>query len=133
MLRIGIKKAFTLIEVMAAACVLALGTVLIYEAYFICLDGYNYYSNYLNVAAFADEKIWEAQDSLTHFASLQGLESKGEFTYGSRRFIWDLSYELLDKMGQECQLFKVDLKLSWREGKRVSGISRSTYALYERQ
>ena len=126
-------RGFTLIEVMVAASVLALGTVLIYEAFFTSLDAYNYYFNYLNVAAFADEKIWEAQDTLTHFASLQDLESKGTFTRGSRRFSWDLSYGAIDKVKEECQLFKVDLKLSWREGKKVANLSRSAYALYEKQ
>ena len=148
MLRIGIKgftphlvkprslergAGFTLIEVMAAANVLALGIVLIYEAFFISLDAYNYYSNYLNVATFADEKIWEVQDSLTHFATLENIESKGVFTNSNRRFNWNLSYTPIDETKDEYKLFKIDLTLFWREGARQASISRSAYALYEKQ
>lgn len=125
MLRIG-NRGFTLMEVMTATCILSLGTVLIYESFFITLDSFNYYSNYLNVASWMDEKIWAAQDNLSRFGPSSQIDTTGEFINRNRNFRWNLSYNLIGK-----NLYQIDLTLSWQEGKRFVKLLRSTYAMYE--
>ncbi len=131
----GIKKlrGFTLIEVMAAAAVLALGTTLVYRAFFISLDAYNYYFNYLNVASFADEKLWQAQDDLTRSGSVGATETMDTFINNGRGFHWKLSYGVIEKGQGEDKLFRIDLELSWREGGREANLLRSGYALYKKE
>ncbi len=122
------RKGFTLIEVMVTAAVLALGTVLIYEAFFISLDSFNYCSRYLKIASWIDEKIWQVQDSLGHLGPLAQIERSGSFKNENKNFDWDLSYDVIE---QTQNLYKIDLAILWQEGKRKAKFSRSAYAMYE--
>ena len=117
-------------EVMIATAVLALGTVLIHEAFFASLDAFGYYSNYLKVAPWADEKIWDAQDELRRLGPQADIEREGEFSEKSKNFRWNLSY---GPLGEPKSLYRVDLILSWQEGKRKAGLLRSAYAIYEKE
>ena len=129
--KIGNKKTgFTLIEVMITTAVLSLTALLIYEAFFISLDTFNYCYNYLNVFSLADEKIWQAQDDISRFGALTNIAEKGEFVDRNKNFVWNLSNSsIADALNQK--LYKIDLILSWREGKRPVKISRTAYAIYE--
>ncbi|MCM8796059.1 MAG: prepilin-type N-terminal cleavage/methylation domain-containing protein [Candidatus Omnitrophica bacterium] len=124
MLKIG-NRGLTLMEVMVATCVLSLGTLLIYESFFITLDSFNYYSNYLNVISWMDEKLWAAQDTLSHFGSFGQIETQGEFIKRNKNFRWNLAYNLIGN-----NLYQIDLTLSWQESQRKIKLSRTIYALY---
>lgn len=128
MLRTGNKKGFTLIEVMITTAVLALGTVLISEAFFISLDSFNYCSHYLNVAPFANEKIWQVQNSLSRLGPLAQIETAGIFTDRNKNFTWSLTQGLIDETEG---LYRIDLALSWQEGQRRPKLLRTAYARYE--
>ena len=128
MLRIGSKAGFTLIEVMVAAAILALGVVLIYQGFFISIDSFNYCANYLQIAPWANEKIWQAQDSLKRLGPQAQIETSGKFVNRNKNFTWSLSYNLLD---EAFGLYKIDLAVLWQEGPRKTQVTRSAYALYE--
>ena len=121
------KKGFTLIEVMVATAVLSLGALMIYEAFLISLDAYNYCSNYLRVASWMDERLWQAQNELGHFGPAAQIERSGEFVNRNKNFSWSLTYALI---GGLPGLHKIDLGLSWKEGRRDARLLRSTYATY---
>jgi prepilin-type N-terminal cleavage/methylation domain-containing protein len=123
------KQGFTLIEVMVATAVLAFSLVLIYQAFFISLDSFNYCSNFLNVVSWADEKIWQSQDSISRLGSIAG-QTEGSFESESRKFDWSLDDDIT---GQNTTLHKINLVLSWKEGKRDVRLSRTAYAIYEKQ
>lgn len=125
MLRIG-NKGFSLIEVMFATAILSLGTVLIYEAFFISLDSFNYYSNYLSVIPWMDEKIWQAQDDLNKFGALTQIGTTDEFQKAGKAFRWNLNYYPIDD-----GLYRIDLNLYWQEGQRKVKLLRSAYAMYK--
>ena len=122
------KRGFTLIEVMIATVILALGTTFLSQSFFITLDSYNYCSRYLQVLSWADEKVWEAQQSLSEQGPAATLSNTGNFTEKGRNFVWYLSYSPVDANGS---LYKIDFEMSWQEGSRKARIQRSTYALYE--
>ena len=126
--RTGTKNGFTLVEVMIATVILALGTVYLSESFFISLDSYNYCSRYLQVLSLADEKVWEAQESLTEQGPAAVLNNTGSFIEKGRNFTWYLAYAPVDADGS---LYKVDFEMSWQEGSRKAKIQRSTYARYE--
>ena len=129
----NMRKGFTLIEVMIATSVLALGIVFIYEAFFTSLDLYNYYEDYLNISPWLNEKMWEAKDTLSRVTSPEPLEKSGSLIKGNRQFSWDLSYALLDKIEKERKLYRVDLTVYWQVGKKSFSLSRNTYALYAKK
>ena len=131
MLRIGSNfRGFTLIEVMVTTAILALGIVLIYESFFISLDSFELCSNYLNIAPWMDEKIWQAQDILNRSGNLDEVETQGEFQNKGKNFTWNLSSNLIDK---DQGLYEIDLGVFWKEGKRQIRLSRNTYALSKKE
>ena len=120
------KKGFTLVEVLVTTAVLSLGIVLIYRAFFTLLDSFGYYSNYLRVAAFADEKLWQAQDALSCFGPDAGAGSSGRLNIQNKDFNWRLSVGPITAES----LYRIDLAVSWRQGPRTRELSRNGYALY---
>jgi prepilin-type N-terminal cleavage/methylation domain-containing protein len=128
MLRTGIKGV-TLVEVMVATAILALGAVIVYQSFFLSLDLFNYYSDYLNVSSRVNEKIWQVQDELMRLGPAAVIEGEGEFTERSKVFSWTVSYDAID----EAQgMYEIDVSLSWRSGGRYSRILRSAYAKYKK-
>ncbi len=124
------ERAFTLIEVMVTTAILSLGVVLIYNAFFISLDSFNYCSDYLAVAPWMDEKIWQTQEQLNS----QGLSAQplgnGQFRFNNKEFSW---YLRCVPVTDAQDLFKIDLVLSWQQGSRNKKLSRLAYALYKRE
>ena len=115
---------------MVATAVLSISTVFITESFFISLDAYQYCSHYLNVVSWADDKIWEAQDSLNHFGLSANIETSGKLVSKNKNFVWNLTYAPADDTGF---LYKIDLVLSWEEGTRNRKLQRSAYAIYEEE
>lgn len=126
--RIGSSAGFTLVEALAAAAVLSLGIVLIYESYFISLDAYNYCDDYMKAVSWVDEKVWEAADNITRTRSLKGMDRTGSFRIGDKGFNWILSFDPIEGMDK---VYKTTVVLSGDRGKRPLKISRIAYAIYE--
>ena len=122
------SKGFTLIEAMAATAVLGLGLALIFQGLFTSLDAYGYYADYLSVLPRADQKLYEAQEMINRLGPQASLDTAGEWVNRrDKRFKWGLSSSLLDKEGG---LYKLNLRVSWNEGKRKASLQREAYALY---
>ncbi|MCM8800545.1 MAG: prepilin-type N-terminal cleavage/methylation domain-containing protein [Candidatus Omnitrophica bacterium] len=128
MLRIGIK-GFSLLEVMVATCILALGLILIYESFFTLLDSYSYYTNYLRVVNWLEEKFWEVQDGLMRLGDSFSVQPQGTHHF-YKNFNWDLSYNLMDTL---TNLYQINLTLFWKEGKRQIELLRDTYVFYKKE
>jgi prepilin-type N-terminal cleavage/methylation domain-containing protein len=122
------RSGFTLMEVMVATAVLSLGTLFVYEAFFMSLDTLNYCSDYLRVCSIADEKLWEAQDRLAHPG--RQIDVRGKLSARNKEFDWNLAYGLIED-GQG--LYKIDLFVSWQEGQRKARILRTAYAAYQKE
>jgi prepilin-type N-terminal cleavage/methylation domain-containing protein len=118
---------FTLIETMVATAILAVGTLLIYEALFMSLDSFNYCRRYLYIAPRADDMLWQAQNDLACFGSVGATGPSGEFYSDSRRVEWSLLHGEIDP---KSKLYRIDLSLLWKEGSKNFRLSRSGYALY---
>jgi prepilin-type N-terminal cleavage/methylation domain-containing protein len=129
MLRIG-NRGFTLIEVMIATVILAVGILFIYEAFFISIDLYNYCSDYMKVSYFPDEKIWQAQDSLARSGNPGDIEKEGELVVNNKSFFWYLAIDAID---EPAGLYKINMSLYWRSGKRNINLARTAYAIYDKE
>lgn len=130
MSKTGNSCAFTLVEVMVATSVLALGVALIYQGFFISLGSLGYCQDYLRIAPLADEKIWQAQDALRCLGPNAELETSGSFAQGRRNFGWSLFYNSLDS---PSGLYEISLSVLWQNGQRKSRLVRGAYALYAQE
>jgi prepilin-type N-terminal cleavage/methylation domain-containing protein len=134
MLKTGNKKrkaasrGFTLIEVMVAVAVLSFGLVMVYQAFFVVLNSFNYSADYLAIVSWMDEKIWQAQDSIMRTGALETDSTQGEFVARNKKFEWSISSSVLGGSGD---LSVVNLQVNWKEAKREVGVTRSCYAKYE--
>ena len=122
-------RGFTLLEVMVSTAILSLGVIFIFEAFFACLNSYNYYATYLKFAPWMDEKLWQTQEALTHAGSAAKVATSGEFTQDNQKYRWDVSYRLLDRV---TSLYQIDLTLSYPSGRRKQRLSRAAYAEYSK-
>lgn len=111
---------------MVTTAVLSFGIVLVYQAFFISLDAFDYCRNYLRVASWADEKLWEVRDDFRRDGPSANPATSGEFTKGKKNFRWHIFCSLMDAP----RLFKINLILAWKEGGRTAKLYRDTYALY---
>jgi len=124
------KKGFTLLEVMIATAVLALGATLIYQSFFIAVNSFNYYSTLLKVSPWMNETIWQAQNRLRHLGSGATLSSGGLLNINNKDLNWSLSYNSLD---QTDSFYRVNLTVVWPQGTRQVKLSRSAYAIYTKK
>ena len=115
-----------MVEVLVTTAVLSLGIVFIYRGFFTLLDSFGYYRNYLRVAAFADEKLWQSQDALSCFGPGAGAGSSGRLNIQSKDFNWRLSVSPVEAES----LYRIDLAVNWQEGPRTKELTRNGYALY---
>ena len=120
------SKGFTLIEVMIATAILSFGLVLIYQAFFISLDTFNYYLNHLNAQLWLDEKIWQVQDDFRRYKVFSPTKIGDEFIMGSKDFNWQMGYSSI----KPEELYKVGLTVSWKQGSRRINLLREAYVSY---
>ncbi|MFH1507746.1 MAG: type II secretion system protein [Candidatus Omnitrophota bacterium] len=127
MLKTGVNRGFTLVEVLVATSVLGLGLVFIFQALFVSLDYFNYYSDYLNISFFLDELLWKGKDEIRRTSSIYALNNDGTYTVGNKPFYWNVYDSLIDR---DFGLHEVGCVVRWRSGKKVRELSRLTYIIY---
>ncbi len=128
----GKRRGFTLVEVMIAASIMALGAVLIYESFFMCIDSFNNCADRLDIAPWIDEKIWQAQDEIMRAGTLDEFDKTGGFVMDNNQYNWRLYSQILSA-SLFYDLYKVNLNVSWKEGKRYAKSSRTAYAIYNKE
>lgn len=80
-----------------------------------------------------NEKMWQAQENLAEQSNLGDIQAHGEFIEKNKLYNWDLSYSLVDEAKGKYKLSRIDLTLSWQEGRRLVNLSRNAYALFRQK
>ena len=119
-----------MIEIMVTVAILSFGILAIYESFFISLDTYSYYTNYLNAQAWVSEKIWELEDQLISVYNPMVEDQNGSFTVMNKTFNWSVAVNPIDETNG---VYRLDVSLFWKEGPRERFISRTVYTLREIQ
>jgi prepilin-type N-terminal cleavage/methylation domain-containing protein len=125
MLRTG-NRGFTLVETLVAVSVLSLGLVMLYEAFFTCLNAFSYSQRRLDVQQWIDEKFWELEDELIRQGTLMMDERAGRFTKNNNHFFWQMSIDLIDST-PEANLYRLGLDVYWRQAQKNIRFSQVAY------
>jgi len=124
--KINKKKGFTLVEVVMTGAILAFGIVAIYEALFVSVDTYSYYTHYLNTQDWISEKIWKVQSKLINSGTVDAGHTSGQIVRDHKTYDWNMVVNIVD----ETQgLYQVKVTLSWNEGRKKVNTTRATYLL----
>jgi len=120
------KKGFTLVEVMMTVAILAFGIVAVYEALFVSMDTYGYYTHYLGTQDWIGEKIWEVQSDLINAGVLTEEQTSGQIVRDHKTYDWIMA---ITTINERQGLYKVKVTLSWFEGNKKVNTTRATYLL----
>jgi prepilin-type N-terminal cleavage/methylation domain-containing protein len=115
---------FTMIELMIAAMILGLGTLLLNGGFMKSADLHGRYSNTLKAMLWADQKIWETRETLIYTEEPQTLPSQGSFVQDGKRFGWAVDIRSLS----EQDLYSILVTMNWNEGNRPTQFKRESYA-----
>ena len=130
-LPIGRKKSrrgFTLIEVMIAVSILALATIMIYQSNLLSLSVYNRYLHRMVIQNWAEEKLWEAKQTVLESESSPVGETSGDIQKGHDHFHWALNIQ----EGDIELLYNINLKIMWKEEGREASLYRLGYVSKEK-
>lgn len=119
-------KGFTLVELMVTVAILAFGIITIYEALFVSVDTFGFYVNYLDTQDWIDEKIYETQAKLTKSKVLDDGKTSGQFVRDRKTFDWTM---MVIPIGEQTGLYKIDLMLAWKQGRKKVSSSRVAYLI----
>lgn len=118
------RAGFTLVEVLMAVAMLALGTLLIQEGFLRSAHLYGRYTNTMRASVWMNERLWRAREAVL-FSEEPPSPDGGEFTAEGTSFKWLLGVEPLPKARR---LYALKLTVDWREGSRPLSLVREIYA-----
>ncbi|MFH1678015.1 MAG: prepilin-type N-terminal cleavage/methylation domain-containing protein [Candidatus Omnitrophota bacterium] len=117
------KKGFTLVEIMVATAILSFGLVMIYQAFFISMDTFDYYLNHLNAQLWMNEKIWQVQDEFRRERIFIPKQANGELVIADKNFDWVMAYSLI----VPDELYKINLQIFWKQSSRRVNLLKVAY------
>jgi prepilin-type N-terminal cleavage/methylation domain-containing protein len=127
------KRAFTMVEVMAAACVLAVGSLFVYRAFFSSLDAHAYYTRFMRISPYADEALASAREALVLRHEMPS-PMQGTWTVSNKPVAWQLSLQEITRTTDAREagryaLYRLALVCRWQEGARHATLERVTNVL----
>lgn len=127
--RTGNKPAFTLIEVMLAAAVLATAIVIIQSGFLRSATLLTRSARTLEAQQWAEEKLWTVQESLLYSETSSPGPGEGTFQASGRNYSW-----IAEARGLALpDIYSVKVAVSWPEGESGARVTRETYAVAPKQ
>jgi prepilin-type N-terminal cleavage/methylation domain-containing protein len=118
------RQGFSLIEVLIAVSILSLGSVFIYQSNMMTLHAYGKYMRRLAIQNWADQKIWDARQSIFEENSPMTGESAGELPYRGTNYRWNMS--VASAASQD--FYGISLRVSWKESGQWTSVNRFGFA-----
>lgn len=122
-LRTG-NKGFTLVEVMIASAILAVGMVAVNQMMIRSAGIISRYVDTLKVDRWANEAMWNAKAGLFYAGAPSEEGDSGVFTDAGRQYGWRLEK---NPAGGAKDTYRLALRVSWQEGDRPVEWVKSAY------
>lgn len=127
------KKGFTLIELMIAVSVLAVGIVVILHSRLAVIAALDSSANQMKAWRFLENKMNVLEQTIKEDGGIQEQGLQEEAMIGLRQGTWEIvTSPVKMQVGdqeeeQEVGLLKVTMSLSWKEGHKDKGVVLVTY------
>ncbi len=130
------KKAFTLVELLVAAAVIAVGMVYVLGALGRCMTALTASERMVTGTFLLNNKLWRLDEIYRHNEGAEEDTDSGRFTEPYERFEWTQSTTTVsacvgDEFNQTTALHEAFLeetvRVSWRQGKATRDISVTRY------
>jgi len=119
-------RGFTLVEIMVAAAILSLGIVAVYEGFFMSLEAFDRYTDFLNTSGQADEMIWKIEDTLARSGKIMLGDKEGILVSGGKEYLWNLRVNAVDVANG---LYAVEITISQTSRSKKIATQKAAYVL----
>ncbi len=126
------KAYFTLVELIVAVVILVTGILFIYESFFTSLNVSSYAQHYIYAQLWMDNKIESIENDLKRYKAPLFPQTRGYFDVYNKKFLWDLSYSFSEGT-DKIDMYRITLKVKWRESKRNIELVRATYIYFKKE
>jgi len=116
---------------MVAAVILITGVLFLYRGFFSSLNISSYAKHYVYALIWSDNKMENVEKDLKSFKMPIFPKTSGVFRIHNKKFLWNLTYSLLAAT-ENVDMYEVNLKVGWKEGKRNIKVEKSTYIYYRK-
>ena len=117
------NRGFSLLEVIIAVAILAIGVVFVLQAFSVSARVAGISSDYIGAAFLAEDKMQEFEfkerQGMLVDELPEGIQEKDKFKCG---------YLLVD-LGADSNLYKLEFDIAWQRANRAEDINISTYLL----
>lgn len=121
------KRGFTFIEIMVTLIILSVGLVAILKSYIISVDQTRYLTNRLYATTIIDNQISLVEKMLRINNALPiSLEPVEKTNIGAKKVTFRPEIKIT-AIPDYVEIFKLDIDLTWREGRYQRRLSRSAY------
>ncbi len=117
------NSAFTLLEVMVAVSILAVGLIPISRALLGSLHVFHVYADHWRVQPWIEDKLWVIEDDFRRTGALPTGETAGQLTLDGRTWSWTMQVVLLDSVQE---IYRIDINVAGSSKRRIS---RTKYML----
>lgn len=122
------QKAFTFIEVMTTLAILTGGVVMLFKAFFLCLDYQNHLAFRLNAFHILENRIALTEQMLRDLKllSFTRVDQQETAVINGQEIIYKVDIKL-SPVTETSLLYQIDVSVMWQERTREVAISRSAY------
>ncbi len=122
------RKGFTFIEILMTLAVLGGGIVMLYKAFFLCIDYQNHLAYRVYASNLLEDKIAITEQMVRDYKILafEHDKQKEEVLFNNKPVYFDVDIQVA-LMSDIPSLYQLTVKVSWRENKRDVTMSRSAY------
>ena len=124
----GRFHGFTFIEIMTTLAILSGGVVMLYKAFFLCLDYQNHLAFRVHASNILENKIALTEQMLRDYKILSFSHDvqQESFELNGHEVIYQVDIQVTPA-GEAASLYQIEVAVLWKENQRNVALRRSAY------